>query len=343
MIDRALLEWPLVVATVVTFGTAAFVVLSWRDEPDEVSVNAAHLLPIWRVLSVVAVVVSPLVLLDMTAEMAGVSWKGALPLVPEVLTQTHAGRVWEWLLPVTLLFLLVAFMPLRESIRAKMLFVLGGTMLFLQALLSHAIDKGWFAVTLQFAHELAAGLWLGALLSLWIAARHSDTPDGGIERAARRVSRIAFWSVVAIVVTGVYTAYNGLGFDRYRLLFSAYGQALMAKVFVFAVVLAIGAYNRYWLVPAISDSASREALLRNVGLESLILVLVVLGLAALLANTPPAHAGAPGGHSMMAMFIVDPRSRSRKKLDVLQRTPQRWFRNDVFLCSASSRQSPTRQ
>jgi hypothetical protein len=202
MIDRALLEWPLVVATIVKFGTAAFVVLSWRDEPDEVSVNAAHLLPIWRVLSVVTVVVSPLVLLDMTEEMAGVSWKGALPLVPEVLTETHAGSVWEWALPVTLLFLLGAFMPLRQSIRARMLFVLSGALLFLQALLSHAIDKGWFAVALQFAHELAAGLWLGALLSLWITSRHGDASDGWVERATQRVSRIAFWSVVAIVLAG---------------------------------------------------------------------------------------------------------------------------------------------
>jgi hypothetical protein len=45
-----------------------------------------------------------------------------------------------------------------------------------------------------------------------------------------------------------------LGFDLYRLLFSAYGRTPIAKVAVFAAVLAIGGYNRYWLVPQISDS-----------------------------------------------------------------------------------------
>jgi putative copper export protein len=42
------------------------------------------------------------------------------------------------------------------------------------------------------------------------------------------------------------------------------------------------------LIPAIVKSSSRAALLRNVGIESIMLV-GVLGLAALLANTPPVH------------------------------------------------------
>jgi copper resistance protein D len=311
IIERALLEWPLAVASIVIFGTAAFAVLPWRDGRRDALVTAPHLLSLWRILSMAAFVVSPLMLLNTSAEMAAVSLEDALPLVPEVLTKTHAGHVWQWSLPLTLLLLAVALIPLRQSIRAKMLFVLSGVLLLLQALLSHAIDNGWLAVTVQFVHELAAGMWLGALMSLWIAARYGKAPDGWIERAVRRVSRIAWWSVAVIVISGVYTAYNGLVFDRHCLLFSAYGQTLILKVSAFTVVVAIGAYNRYWLVPAVDDSASREALLRNVGLESLVLILVVLGLAALLANTPPAHATSSVGHSMMVMFMVNPSSRSR--------------------------------
>ncbi len=54
------------------------------------------------------------------------------------------------------------------------------------------------------------------------------------------------------------------------------------------LVLLIGAYNRYWLMPAVSESSAQASLLRNVGIESILLI-GVLGLAALLANTPPAH------------------------------------------------------
>jgi putative copper export protein len=63
---------------------------------------------------------------------------------------------------------------------------------------------------------------------------------------------------------------------------------LVEKVCAAMHVLLIGAYNRYYLMPAVSETSAQETLLRNVGLESLLLI-GVLGLAALLANTPPAH------------------------------------------------------
>jgi putative copper export protein len=188
-----------------------------------------------------------------------------------------------------------------------MLSLLAGVLLLLQALLSHAIDKGAIAVAVYFLHELAVGLWVGALLALSMVTRYGDPSDIWIERAARRVSKLAFWSVIALVISGTYTAYNGLGFDLYRLVFSAYGRTLITKVTVFAAVLAIGAYNRYWLVPRVAEPAARDTLLRNVRIESVILLLAVVGLASLLANTPPAHGmGGHGGHAMMAMMVADP-------------------------------------
>jgi len=42
-------------------------------------------------------------------------------------------------------------------------------------------------------------------------------------------------------------------------------------------------------VPEVKAPRSRAALLRNVGVESLILLVGVLALASLLANTPPTH------------------------------------------------------
>jgi hypothetical protein len=136
----------------------------------------ARVLPIWRLHAVVTVLVSPFVLVNVTREMT-VSWAGALLLVPEVLAQTHTRRVWEWLLPTALLLLLVAYIPIRQSIRERMLFVLRGALLFLRALLSHAIDKGVFAVTVRFLREVAAGLWVGTT---------AGTVDCG---AARQCSR----------------------------------------------------------------------------------------------------------------------------------------------------------
>lgn len=303
---RALLVWPLLLSLIVVFGSSGFVLLA-ADAIYDLRAATASLLPLWRILAILACLVSPFVLLDMTGDMAGVSWKSALPLVPEVLADTHAGRVWDWFLTVALLLLVSACVPLGQSLRAIMLFVLTGLLLFLHSLLSHAVDKGALAIAFYFVHEVAVALWLGSLMVLWIIARRGDAPKIKTEHAAQRVSEIAFWAVVALVISGTYIAYNGLGLNLHQLLFSNYGRTLMVKVAVFLVVLAIGAYNRYWLVPAVADPAKRETLVRNIGVESVILLFAVLGLAALLANTPPAHdTGGHAGHSMLAMISFDP-------------------------------------
>jgi len=132
----------------VTFGTAAFVLLSNGSRRDELSAVVARVLPIWRLHAVVTVLVSPFVLVNVTTEMASL----------------HQGE---------------------DALRV------GGALLFLRALLSHAIDKGVFAVTVYFLREVA-GLWVGALLVLWIVARRGNAPDVWIEDAARRVFEASF-------------------------------------------------------------------------------------------------------------------------------------------------------
>jgi putative copper resistance protein D len=319
MLNRALLEWPLVIATIVIFGTAGFALFSISIDRGDLSAVTTCMLPVWRLLGVITLLASPLVFLNVVAEMATVSWRAALPLMPEVFAETHAGHVWEWFLPIAFLIFLAAFIPIRPFIRVAILFTLAAVLLFFRALLSHAIDKGVGAIIVYFIHEAGAALWIGSLLVLWMVAKRGKAPYGWIEDAARLVSKVAFWSVVAIVISGIYAAYNGLGFSLHQLVFSAYGQTLIAKVMVFAAVLAIGGYNRYWLVPHLDDSAAREGLLRNVGVESVILVFGVLALATLLANTPPAHGSVMNmGHSAMVMFTGEPlrrrtirRSRSR--------------------------------
>jgi di/tricarboxylate transporter len=111
------------------------------------------------------------------------------------------------------------------------------------------------------------------------------------------VSRLAAWCVLVVALTGGYSAYEALGWHIDRLLLSEYGRILVAKVVVFGVVLALGAYNRYWLVPQVGTLRTRETLLYNVGVESVILLVGVLALASLLANTPPVDHHAEQAHS----------------------------------------------
>jgi len=81
--ERALVAWPLLVAEVLIFGTAAFALLLAPEPQREEVANA--LTPLWRVLALMAVVSSPLALLIGTANMGDLSLRAALPFIPDVL------------------------------------------------------------------------------------------------------------------------------------------------------------------------------------------------------------------------------------------------------------------
>jgi copper transport protein len=126
-----------------------------------------------------------------------------------------------------------------------------------------------------------------------------------------RFSTLAAWSVLALAIAGTAMALPLVrGLDA--LTSTTYGWTLLAKVALVAVVVAVAAYNRRTLVPAIVaravpvgasvDAAPEEAravgagadgsaawtrLTRTVQLEAVLLV-VVLGLTGFLVTTQPA-------------------------------------------------------
>jgi putative copper export protein len=286
--ERALAAWPLVAAEILIFGTAVFALLiapSSESQPDGV---AHSLTPLWRGLALLAFFTSPLVLLVDTANMADVSLRAAIPYLPQVMRETHLGRLWLWGFPVTTFLMIVAWMPGYRPIKIAILGISTGALLALTSLSSHAIDRGAIAVTVYFVHEVAAALWVGAILGLWLGAFHGGLGPEWVGQTAPRVSKLAGWTVTLLILSGLYTAYHSLDADPQRLIYADYGRTLVVKICAASVVLLIGAYNRYWLIPIMSKSPSQQSLLRNIGVESVLLI-GVLGLAALLANTPPAH------------------------------------------------------
>jgi len=243
---------------------------------------------LWRVLALIILIVSPFAFIEMASAMASATWSEALPLVPQILHETHAGRIWVWRFATVALLAIVAFIPMRQMLAALLFFAASAALLFMVSLTGHAIDKGAIAVAIYFVHLSAAGLWIGALVSLLLAAIHGRAASQWLEIAIPRVSSICGLSVLALAITGLCNAYERLGLDLKLLTDSLYGRTLLWKLVIATPILMLGGYNRYRLVPSVGEASARHALIRSVSVECLLLF-AVFGWSALLANTPPPH------------------------------------------------------
>ncbi|MFC8368880.1 copper resistance CopC/CopD family protein [Streptomyces sp. NPDC057239] len=109
---------------------------------------------------------------------------------------------------------------------------------------SQGLQPG-IAMPVDVLHLLAVAAWLGGLTALLVALYRApaDTPVG--QDAVQRFSRLAFGSVVTLVVTGVYQSWRQLG-SWSALTDTRYGQLLLAKIGLVVVMVAIASVSRRW-------------------------------------------------------------------------------------------------
>lgn len=147
--------------------------------------------------------------------------------------------------------------------RGRVQIAAGGALLVLApfAFTGHAAtaDPRWLVAGSTLVHTAAAGVWLGGLLGLAVvlaARRHAGDAGAAIGAPALggRFSTVAGASLSAIVPTGTLLAIVEVG-SVSALVTSGYGRALLVKVVLVAAVVALGAYNRWLLVPAVTVHA----------------------------------------------------------------------------------------
>lgn len=112
------------------------------------------------------------------------------------------------------------------------------------ALAEHAstgIQPG-VAMPVDILHLLAVAAWLGGLTTLLVALYRAPS----VERAAvERFSRVAFVSVAALVATGLYQSWRQVG-SWSALTGTRYGQLLLVKIGLMAVLVGIAWISRRW-------------------------------------------------------------------------------------------------
>ena len=246
--------------------------------------------------------------------LAGGDVAHATRAIPQVLTRTHFGTI--WLVRVVALAAL-AVLSVAARHRARTAALAAAAVVALTTTLSgHAADWGDLtpSVLLDWVHVLAASLWIGGIVALALVVfgpRSSLTP-ASVASIGARFSRLAGWSLLIVVVTGAYNAWVQLP-DVAALWNTPYGRILLAKLALVAGLATLGATNRYALLPRLTgrpvrgfnargvrrwrlaffgpSRASPARLIRVVGFEAA-LGIVVFGLTAALGETTPArHAG----------------------------------------------------
>jgi putative copper export protein/mono/diheme cytochrome c family protein/peroxiredoxin len=240
-------------------------------------------------------------------------WKVDVGGFGAVLAHTRYG--WVWLGREACLLLLAAWYVIQSrgpgqgsrlgsDVAAG---ALATVALLLGTAASHAASaQGWpvVAMTVDATHLLATGLWFGGLLPLALSLGHvRGLPPRLATRVSavgvQRFSRLAFWSVSALVATGVYNAWIQVGTIP-GLVGTPYGHWLLLKIGLLLAVLVLAASNRYSLVPRLlaasaprSDAPETVRRLRRQLLAEFAVGSAILGVVAVLGLTTPARHAQP--------------------------------------------------
>jgi putative copper export protein/mono/diheme cytochrome c family protein len=135
-------------------------------------------------------------------------------------------------------------------------------------------------------HLAAAGIWLGALLPLWLCLRALAPSQAA--SVCERFTPIGLACVVVLAGSGFAQGLELIG-SLPALFGTAYGHFAVLKLTLFLVALVLAALNRLWLTDRLATGVAdaRRHLLMSVGLEACAGLAIVTA-AAFMASSPPA-------------------------------------------------------
>lgn len=142
----------------------------------------------------------------------------------------------------------------------------------------------WLKVGTQWLHILAVAVWIGGLVWLLLGLRGAESRDRGA--AVRRFSIAAGYALAAVAATGLVRAVNEVG-SVGELFGSGFGLSAVAKTVLFGGLVALGAYNRYRVVPALATAGRGAATLRRTVGGEVLLAAGVFGITGLMAGLVP--------------------------------------------------------
>jgi copper transport protein len=141
----------------------------------------------------------------------------------------------------------------------------------------------------QWAHLLAVGVWVGGFLWLVLGIR-ATAPEREDEKVAavRRFSLLATVAIGVVGLTGLLRALTEVG-SWDGLVDTSFGRTLLVKGALVAALAAIGAANRFRIVPGLRAGRAKLQTLGATVRGELAVAIPIVVAAALLSELPPAE------------------------------------------------------
>ncbi len=221
------------------------------------------------------------------AETASIADTATLPAtlqaVPLVVGHTRFGEV----LVARLGLLLAAAILVRWRRGMAIGLALAILAAALQGLMAHAgAAEGDNSLLISEAlHLPAAGIWLGALLPLFVSVRALAPLDAAA--VCERFTPIGIACVLVIGTTGVIQAIGLVG-SLPGLLGTPYGQIILLKLTLFAAALALALLNRLWLTDRFAHGRA-GGLLLSIAIEATFGCAIILAAGWLASSVPAIH------------------------------------------------------
>ena len=210
--------------------------------------------------------------------------------VPSRLLQLLAARAACGVAIVTL-----PFVPLPSGMGREGRALLGLLAALTLTLVSHAAASGSaFSIALDFVHVLAVSFWSGGVVTLLVVTVPAVREARALGDVVWRFSVTALVAVAIIVTTGILGAVQHLVL-LWDLVETPYGLALLAKITLLVLLLALGALNLLVWGPRLRRGVpDRAGLVRGISAETVLFIAVLGAAGYLTAAAPPAQQTAAG-------------------------------------------------
>ena len=224
--------------------------------------------------SLAGLMVAPLLFLFVAGNIGGDLSSAIDPLMIGIAFSSKAGQA---VLVLFLGFLLVSLWSYLLPKQIWTIVIAGFSCILISfSVYGHSTINGYTSQLLIVLHLLAISYWVGSFFPLRYST-YRDVEDEKLFQIAHKFGIYAVYYIVVLVIAGVSLGTILVG-NLNGLLYTNYGQVFLIKLSLVAILLGIGAINKFVLVPNLQSDAKANAvkLRKSIGREIIILAFILV-------------------------------------------------------------------